>query len=48
MLDRFAPAGKVEAIVPKDDRLFLSFVGQAAQDDAVALTAAAHGPKFGE
>lgn len=48
MLDRFAPAGIVEAVVPKDDCLFLPFVGQAAQDDVVALTAAAHGPKFGE
>lgn len=48
MLDRFAPAGIVEAIVPKDDCLFFAFIGQAAQDDTVAFTAAAHGPKFGE
>ena len=38
----------VEAIVPKDDDLFFAFVGQAAQDDGVAPTAAAHGPKFCE
>jgi hypothetical protein len=44
----FAPAGIVEAVVPKDDGLFLPFIGQAAQNDAVAFTAAAHGPKFGE
>lgn len=48
MLNSFTPAGIVEAIVPKDDRLFFALIGQAAYNDAVTLTAAAHGPKFGE
>ena len=48
MLDGFTPAGIVEAIVPKDDGLFLSFVGHAAKNDAVGPTATADGPKFSD